>query len=323
MADPVLAADIGATNASFALVDTGPGGARILFERIFPTAGYPDFEPALRAFLQDAQGTHRAGRGMRAAIAFAGTIDEGAGRLTNRAAWTIELRVLEALGLRARLLNDFQALAHGVARIGPQDYVVLQAGKPQQHGTLGLVGAGTGLGVASLVWDGERYRPQPSEGGHMGFAPRDELEAELWRHLESRYGRASAELVLSGNGLAAIHGFLRLRSPGAAAPATPAEISAQALADPASLSGQALSLFVRCYGAFAGDIALAFLARGGLYVCGGIAAKLAPRFRQGDFLSAFTDKGRHRELVASIPVRLVTNEKLGLIGAAFAALEEG
>lgn len=322
MADPVLAADIGATNARFALVEAEPGPARIVFERIYPTAGYPDFEPALRAFLEEAQGAHRA-RATRAAIAFAGTIDGSAGRLTNRAAWTIELRLLEALGFRARLLNDFQALAHGVARIGAQDYVVLQAGKPHGQASVALVGAGTGLGVASLVWDGERYRPQASEGGHMGFAPRDELEAELWRHLESRYGRASAERVLSGNGLAAIHGFLRLRSPGAAAPATPAEISAQALADPASLSGQALSLFVRCYGAFAGDIALAFLARGGLYVCGGIAAKLAQRFQQGDFIAAFTDKGRHRELVASIPVRLVTNEKLGLIGAAHAALEQG
>ncbi len=321
MADSVLAADIGATNARFALVDIALPGARIAFERIYPTAGYPDFEPALRAFLQEAQAAHPGRRTTRAAIAFAGTIDQGAGRLTNRAAWTIERRLLEELGFQARLLNDFEALAHGVAGASAQDYVVLQAGKPADHATVGIVGAGTGLGVASLVWDGERYRPQPSEGGHMGFAPRDELEVELWRHLSSRYGRASAERVLSGGGLAAIHGFLRLRSPGSAAPATPAEISAQALADPTSLSGQALSLFVRCYGAFAGDVALGFLARGGVYVCGGIAAKLAPRFRQGDFIAAFGDKGRHRELMASMPVRLVTNEKLGLLGAAIAAME--
>lgn len=313
----VLAADIGATNARFALVESPAGAARIVFERTYPTASYPDFEPALAAFLDEVPGE----KVSRAAIAIAGPIDEGAGRLVNRSAWSVERRSLAALGIEAKLINDFQALAHGVAHALPEDWVVLQEGKGVPHAAIALVGAGTGLGVAALVWDGQRYRPTPSEGGHVGFAPRDAVQFELCRHLLARHGRVSAERVVCGAGLAAIYEFLCLRAPQAEPLADPAAISARALAEPASLAAKALDLFVSCYGAFAGDMALAFLARGGLYVCGGIAAKLARRLADGDFLAAFNDKGRHRELVASIPVRVVTNEKLGLIGAARAAAE--
>lgn len=316
----VLAADIGATNARFALVDGAAGNPRIVFERTYPTASFPDFEPALEAFLREAE-DETAVRLSGAAIAIAAPIDEDAGRLVNRSGWSVERRSLAALGIEAKLINDFQALALGVAHAAPEDSIVLQSGKLVPHAAIALVGAGTGLGVASLIWDGQRYRPCPSEGGHVGFAPRDEIELELWRHLRARHGRVSAERVVSGAGLAAIYEFLRLRAPQAPSLADPAEISARALAEPSSLAAKALDLFVRCYGAFAGDIALAFLARGGLYVCGGIAAKLARRLAEPDFLAAFNDKGRHRELVASIPVRLVTNEKLGLLGAARAATQ--
>lgn len=315
----VLAADIGATNARFAIVESGAG---IVFEKTYPTASFPDFEPALAAFLHDARG-ETALKLSRAAIAIAGPIDEGAGRLVNRSGWTIDRRSLEALGVQARLINDFRALAYGVAHAAPGDSIVLQAGKAVSHAPIALVGAGTGLGIASLVWDGQRYQPSPSEGGHIGFAPRDDLQLELCRHLLARYGRVSAERVLSGAGLAAIYEFLRLRAlrPDAEPLDDPAAISKRALAEPSSLAAKALDLFVGSYGAFAGDVALAFLARGGVYVGGGIAAKLARRLVEGDFLAAFNDKGRLRELVASIPVRVVINEKLGLLGAARAAAE--
>jgi glucokinase len=307
----VLAADIGATNARFALVDNPAGAARIVFERIYPTASFPDFEPALAAFLDETRGEKIS----RAAIAIAGPIGEQAGRLLNRAAWSVDPSSLEALGIDAKLINDFEALAHGVAHAAPDDSILLQAGKPLPQAAIALVGAGTGLGVASLVWNGRRYLPCASEGGHVGFAPHDELQLELCRHLLARHGRASAERVLCGAGLIAIYEFLRLRAPHAEPLADAPTISERALAEPSSEAARALDLFVRCYGAFAGDMALAFLARGGVYVCGGIAAKLARRLAAGDFLAAFNEKGRHRELVASIPVRVVTNEKLGLLGA--------
>jgi len=309
----VLAADIGATNARFALVDSSAGETRVVFERTYPTASFPDFEPALEAFLDETRGE----KVSRAAIAIAAPIDEGVSRLTNRSGWTVDRGALARLGVEAKLINDFQALAYGVAHAAPDDFIVLQAGKVEAHAAMGLVGAGTGLGVAALFWDGRGYRAAPSEGGHVGFAPRDELQFELCRHLLARHGRVSAERVISGAGLTAIYEFI---STSQTEPlADPAAISARALAEPSGPAGKALDLFIRCYGAFAGDVALAFLARGGLYVCGGIAAKLARRLAEGDFLAAFNDKGRHRELVASIPVRVVTNEKLGLIGAARAA----
>lgn len=319
-----LAADIGGTNARFAVAEIASGDARLLFQRTYPTASFPDFEPALERFLREAREAAAIGRSTpRAAIAIAGAVERHAGRLTNRAHWTFDVRELRKdLGIEARLINDFLALAHAVTHAQAADYVELQRGEPAPRGTIALVGAGTGLGVASLVWEGGRHRPQPSEGGHVAFAPADEGQLELCRHMMATHGgRASAERVVSGSGLKRIHTFLRERAGGNEPALEPPEITARALGAPDSLAARALSIFVRCYGSFAGDMALAFLARGGLYVCGGIAAKLAARFAEGDFIEAFNYKGRHSALAASVPVRLVTNESLGLVGAALAASE--
>jgi glucokinase len=316
---PILAADIGGTNARFAVVD---GDSRIVFERIYATASFPSFEPALTAFLREMQ-AESAPRPSRAAIALAGPVEQSAGRLTNVPGWSIDQRSFESLGIEARIMNDFEAMAHGVAHVMPGDFIELQSGDAVPHATIAVVGAGSGLGVASLVSDGGRYRPVPSEAGHISFAPRDDLQVELYRHLLARHRRVSAERVVSGAGLTAIYEFLRLRAGGMDAEpiADPATISSRGLREPSSLMAVALDLFVSCYGAFAGDIALAFLARGGLYVCGGIAAKLARRLAEPDFLTAFNDKGRQADLLASIPVRVVINEKLGLLGAARAAAQ--
>jgi glucokinase len=322
-ANLALAADIGGTNARFAVAESHGAGVRLVFQRTYPTSSFPDFEPALEAFVREARAAGAMGRELPpTCIAMAGAVDRQSGRLTNRANWTFDVRALrEHLGVQARLVNDFLALAHAIPRASAADWVELQAGEPVERGTLALVGAGTGLGVASLVWDGTRYQPQPSEGGHVAFAPADETQLELSRYLmQTHGGRASAERAVSGAGLKRIHTFLRQRE--AREPALePHEITARALAERASLSAEALAIFVRCYGSFAGDMALAFLARGGVYICGGIAAKLAARFAEGDFMEAFVFKGRHRDIAASIPVRLVTNETLGLHGAALAALE--
>lgn len=321
-----LAADVGGTNARFAVADTSSDHVRLIFQRTYPTRSFPDFEPALEAFLREARHAGVLGSELPpAAIAIAGAVDRHIGRLTNRTDWTFDVRALRKdLGIEARLVNDFLALAHAVPRTQSDDWIELQAGEPQPQGTIVLVGAGTGLGVASLVWEAGRYRPQPSEGGHVAFAPADESQLELCRYMmASHSGRASAERVVSGAGLKRIHAFLRGRTTSTDPELEPADISARALEDRASLSAQALSIFIRCYGSFAGDMALAFLARGGVYICGGIAAKLAERFAEGEFMEAFNFKGRHRDIAASIPVRVVTNESLGLTGAALAAMEGG
>jgi glucokinase len=319
-ASRALAADIGGTNARFALADVGAGGVRFAFQRTYPTRSFPDFEPALQAFLREARGAGVLGAQVPpAAIAVAGAVDRHSARLTNRAEWTFDVRALrEHLDVRARLINDFLALAHALPRAGPGDWMELQAGTPAPEGAIALVGAGTGLGVAALLWEAGRYRPQPSEGGHVAFAPADEGQLELCRYMMASHGgRASAERVVSGAGLKRIHAFL---AQGAEPPLEPPDITQRALSDRASLSARALSIFIRCYGSFAGDMALAFLARGGVYICGGIAAKLAARFAEGEFIAAFNYKGR--DIAAAIPVRLVTNESLGLAGAALAAVQD-
>jgi glucokinase len=305
----ILAADVGGTNARFAIAERAPNGVHLIVQRTYPSAQFPSFEPALRNFLAEAGSAASVRTGV---IAFAGPIDEQAGRLVNRSSWSVDRGMLRALGIEARLINDFQALAEGVAHAVPADFLLLQEGKQAPGGTMALVGAGTGLGVAFLMWDGHRYRAVPSEAGHMSFAPHSGIELELLSHLTTLHGRVSAERVVSGHGLLAIIEFLRPGGPQLDAPT----ITGRALADRASLEARALALFIRCYGGFAGDIALACLSRGGVYVCGGIAAKLAARFGEGDFMAAFLDKGRHRALVGAMPVRLVTNEQLGLIGAA-------
>ena len=314
----ILTADIGGTNARFALVEQRGGeDARIVLQRNYRTAAFPSFAAALDVFVGELGTSRTAAK--RAVVAIAGPVDPEGGELTNRPAWGIGRGPLEERGFRARFINDFEALAYGVAHAREEDCSILQQGDAVPRANIALVGAGTGLGVGALVWDGERYRASPSEGGHIGFSPQDAAQLELLRHLAGRYGRVSAERVVSGPGLVETYRWLKIQG---GAPVDDdvdaAEVAARGMAEPSGIAAKALDIFVACYGTVAGDIALAFLARGGVYICGGIAAKLKERLTQRDFIAAFRDKGRHSGLMASIPVRVVLNENLGLIGAAYA-----
>lgn len=207
----VLAADIGAANARFSIVDVEGDTARIGFERTYATGRLAGFEPALETNVGELRRAH--GESLapaRAAIAAAGPVERGEVRLPNRPSWRISRRMLEtAFGIEALVLNDFEALGFGVARALPEDWIVLQPGSPVAQANMALVGAGTGLGVSVLVWDGCRHLPVPTEAGHIAFAPRDEIQVALWRHLLERHARVSAERVISGAGIAAICEFLR------------------------------------------------------------------------------------------------------------------
>jgi glucokinase len=199
--------------------------------------------------------------------------------------------------------------------------VTLQAGEPSPQGPRVAIGAGTGLGVAYLVWQDGRYRAIPSEGGHTGFAPASEEQARLWGFLQGRLGRVEWEDVVSGSGLEAIHAFFSGKdwAPGAA-PTTAAEVASRALDHDDAIASHALDVFASCYGAVAGDHALALLARGGVYIAGGIAPKILPRLVEGPFLAGFNAKRQYESLARSIPVRVVTNERVGLLGALLLAV---
>jgi glucokinase len=230
---------------------------------------------------------------------------------------------------RVRLLNDLEAAAHGVLTLPPDKVEPLQAGKARK-GNMVLIAAGTGLGEAILVWDGARHLVIASEGGHADFAPRNDLEVDLLRFLQKEFGHVSYERVLSGPGLYNIYRFLRdtghalepqwlgdrLRSGDPSA-----VVSEVGLAGGHPLCTTALDLFVSIYGAEAGNLALKALAVGGVFIGGGIAPKISAKLADGSLLAAFSDKGRYRDLMGSIPVHLVLDPRAPLLGAAHVARE--
>ena len=231
------------------------------------------------------------------------------------------------------LINDLEANAYGAAALKKKDFEILNPGTPDLTGNAAIISAGTGLGEAGFYFDGKRYRPFASEGGHVDFAPRNELEIEMLRHLIKKFGRVSYERVLSGPGLRNIYEFLRDTGRGTE-PAWLAEdmqkrdpsaaITQAALEGKADLAAQALDLFVAIYGAEAGNLALKLKATRGVLIGGGIAPKILAKLKTATFMQAFMDKGRMKTLLEPIPVRVILNDKTALLGAAlYAALEAG
>ena len=266
-----------------------------------------------------------------------------ASQLTNLS-WSLSAERLQRdlrIG-RVTLLNDFSAIGYGLAGLDDSALLTLQKGTPDRSAPIAVIGAGTGLGEGFLVPDASgRYRTFPSEGGHTDFPSRSALEAQLLDHLREhlRVPQISVERVVSGPGIALIYQFLCKQHPEQETPAmarvreqslleTDGETSTvdlSAAVSEAALSGgdalclQAMRMFVSAYGAEAGNLALKFLCKGGLFVAGGVAPKILPLLQDGTFLEAFLNKGRMRSLMEAIPVRVVLNPKVGLIGAALCA----
>jgi len=229
---------------------------------------------------------------------------------------------------KVKLLNDLEAMAYGILLLRPDEVEVLNAGTPPaQNQALALIAAGTGLGESILFWNGSRYQPTPSEGGHADFAPNNDNEIELLRHLRSSYLHVSYERVLSGPGLHAIYDYVRdskKNEPTWLAEQIKAGDPAAAIAEAglkgqADIAKQALDLFASIYGAEAGNLALKGMTLNGVYVGGGIAPKLLAKLKDGTFMKSFTNKGRYKRVMSSIPVKVVMNQKTALLGAASVA----
>ena len=322
----VLAGDIGGTNARLAIAEVAAGAPRIVKEQRYPSGGSPGLAPIIRTFLDWA-----GEKVERACFGIAGPVVDGECRTPNLP-WTVSARALAGdIGIPGTsIINDFVAAAHGVGCLAPADLVTLQPGKPAAHGTIALIGAGTGLGQGYLVWDGGRYRVHPSEGGHADFAANDEEAWTLRMSLLDEWGRVSWERVLSGSGLAHVYRHL---AAGGFAPERPdvqremhdddpaAVVTRHALAGDDPISVNALDAFVAAYGAQAGNLALTVLATGGVYLGGGIAPRITRKLGDGSFLNAFRNKGRLAELMGRIPVHVIVSPDVGLLGAARAAAE--
>jgi glucokinase len=323
--DLILAGDIGVTKTLLALFSSQDNNLKAEYQKTYRSQQYSGLEPLLHDFL--ATGKHPIGR---ASFGIAGPLIDGRVNPPNLD-WVVDpLSLAKALGLPSvSLLNDLEAAAYGISTLAPEEFLVLNEGVIRRPGNKVLIAAGTGLGETIIFDDGKNYYPLASEGGHADFAARNEMEIELLRYLIGRFGRVSYERVVSGPGLANIYDFLSERAgsrvPGpfadkiAAAEDRSPVISQAALAGDPEIAVKAMDLLVSSYGAEAGNLALKAKAIGGVYVGGGIAPKILSKLNNGTFMQAFNEKGRYRELVSSIPVYVVLNEKAALRGAAYHA----
>jgi glucokinase len=321
----VLAADVGGTNTKIALARFENRALAILERHVYKSGQFESLERVAEAFLARPAVAAYAGAIDAGCFAVAGPVEHGRARLTNLPWAPEEGTITRALGLpRVRLINDFAAAGRGIEHLAPDDLLTLQEGQADVAASRVVVGAGTGLGVALLDWDGEGYEVHASEAGHTDFAPVDDTQVELLAHLRQEFKRVSHERVLCGAGLARLLAFVEARGEHAATPelnAAMAEgdpanaISTFALAGRDEAAARALEIFVCAYGSFAGNMALVMLAHGGVYIAGGIAPKIAPKLRDGSFINAFKAKGRFGRILETMPVHVVMNDHVGLLGA--------
>jgi len=323
----LLAGDIGGTKTLLAVYSAARGARDPLLQAEFPSARYASLGLMVREFLAEADLSIE-----RASFAVAGPVIAGSSKVTNLPWLLGEAELTAELQVRSvHLLNDLEAIAGAMVVLGAPDLHPLNAGEPVAGGALAVVAPGTGLGEAFLIWGGARYRAFPSEGGHADFAPTTELQAGLLAHLMKRFEHVSIERVCSGPGLLNIYQYLRdsgyapesaelARGLASAADGPHLIGEAAGRPDPDPLSHAAVELFVSILGAEAGNLALKVLSTGGLYLAGGIPQRILPALGDGRFMRAFVAKGRLGEMLARVPVHVVT---LGaaLLGAALSGLE--
>ena len=306
---PRLLADIGGTNARFAL-EVAPGALQAV--QTLACADHARFEDAVRCYLAAANARVR-----HAVIAIANPVDGDAIRMTNHHwAFSIEAARRE-LGLDTLLaVNDFTALAMSLPSLRAHDLAQVGGGAPLADSALGLVGAGTGLGVSGLVPCGERWIPLNSEGGHVAFSPLDEREVTVLRHAWQRYDHVSAERFVSGPGLVLIREALAAsRGVAADAALSPSDIVARGLGGGDALSLEAIDCLCGMLGTVAANLAVTLGARGGVYIGGGVVPRLGAYFAASPFRARFERKGRFSEFTARIPTWVITAPSPALQGA--------
>lgn len=325
----VLAGDIGGTKTLMRLSHATPGGLETIYEKRYVSSEHGDFLSLVGDFAEESLRSTGI-QASKACFGIAGPVSGRRAKTTNLP-WNIDADVLESsFGIaHVRLINDFQSVGYGVEALKSEDIVVLQQGQEALHGTRVIIGAGTGLGMGFLIWHGDHYEVVASEGGHASFAPVDDEQIKLLEYVRRRYRWATWERVVSGRGLVNIFEFLQETN---FAPITEplqeamrredkaAVISRFGMAGEDPTAAQALQMFVSLYGAQAGNLALTGLATGGVYVAGGVAPKIIGKLTDGAFMRAFHDKEeRMQPLLKAMPVRVIINQNVGLLGSAIAA----
>ena len=321
----LLVGDIGGTNTRFVVADSVAKEINLLFEKTYPSAEFDSFDQVVGQFFSE----HDIGSGIdTACFAIAGPVESGVADVTNLP-WVInehELRERLQIG-RVNLINDFVAVAYGIFELKDNDLIVLQQGAAKEEKLLSrdaaIIGAGTGLGVSHLIWQDHRYRPFSSEAGHVGFSPENRLQCELLAWMQKKHSHVSLEMLLSGPGLVSIYHFFSevvgLAESSTAKKAMqemdPAVVITELAERGDNLCQQVLNCFIDIYGAAAGNVALHYYPIKEIYIAGGIAAKIKEKMLNGRFIDAFVAKGVMRTLLEKVAIKLVIQEKVGLLGA--------
>ena len=314
----IIAADVGGTKTRLIYADVGEPG-KVLYEARYISGEFDSFEPLLETFIHDSGST--ASQIDSLTLALPGLVSGNSARLTNLP-WLIEKQSLkDTFGIKSvSFMNDFQASAFGTGLLLEKDQIVLNAGISNagdlnDNATRVAVGAGTGLGVAWAQDDEDVAHAYDTEGGHIDFAPVDETQIRLLQFLQKRHGHVSYERILSGDGMVSLYEFCagELGNEARRDAITAEWVNKQSQKN--EVADKALILFVQIYGAYIGNIAMLFKPFGGIFITGGIAAKIVEKMQSEEFINAYLNKGRMRTLVEQIAVYLVTDERIGVLGA--------
>lgn len=316
-----IVGDIGGTKTNVVVLEKLDKKFKPVFEKSYPSRDYDSLRSIVKEVISE-----KGFQIQSTCFGVAGPIKNGRCEATNLP-WLIDSKkIAEELKIKPHLvylLNDLEAAAYGIDSLEDKDIFIFNKGNPQKYGTRCLLSAGTGLGESIIVWNGDKYIPIPTEGGHTDFAPRNKIEIDLLNYLIDKYGRVSYERILCGPGLLNVYNFFREKSYGEA-PAWLVErfknedpsavISELGMEKKDECCEKSLDLFVSVYGAEAGNLALKSLATGGVYIGGGIAPKILTKMKEGAFMQSFTNKGRLSVMVAQMPVKVILNDKLPLFG---------
>jgi len=320
----VLAGDIGGTKTNLGLFSRGKRRPVTKVIETYPSREAPHLESIIERFLNKHSASIKS-----ACFGIAGPVISGRSQTTNLPWDVSEVKIKKRFKWsQVGLINDLTATAYAVPLLNSRELLSLNKAKARKEQNLGLVAPGTGLGEAMLIFGEGQYIPVASEGGHADFSPNNEAEVELWRYLSQRFGHVSTERVLSGPGLVNIYSWLRdskrfsepawlVRSMEEIDPAR--AITEAALTEKHPLCVASLNAFVSILGAVAGNLALTAMTIGGVYLGGGIPPKILPKLEEPIFMKAFTNKGRFKEFLEKIPVRVILNDKAALLGAAHCA----
>lgn len=315
----ILAADIGGTKTNVALYRLEGGELKALNQKRYVSKDHPSLTDIIRDFtagkLPD-----------RISAAVAGPVIDGKSKLTNLS-WQLNSAAMsKELKVPVCFINDLEATAFGLAGLKENEIITLAAGQAGAKGNIAIIAPGTGLGEAGLYWNGHHYHPFATEGGHSDFAPRTETDVEIFRYLQQQFGHVSWERVVSGMGIKNIFRFLtdkrkesvpewlseRMKDGDPAA-----VISECALKHEDVVCAETMQLFVRYLATESSSLVMKLMATGGLFLAGGIPPKILPLLQTDSWQKNFDNNGRMHELSERVPVHVVLNDKMALLGAAY------